>query len=243
MKPLSPPPGCPLRGELCPLTAEVRRLQEECRRLLELSRTDPLTGLFNWRHLVSELDREMERTRRCGLPTGLIMFDLDHFKRVNDTYGHHFGDAVLRWVCHLVRHTIRRLDIPCRYGGEEFAIVLPGTSLPRALKLAERLRRILSQSVLKLDGQALTVTASFGVDVYLPQETLDAAAFLQRADEYLLEAKSQGRNLIWHRERAAPRASTAVTEDERQEILPRIKKYGTYEATELSAAQVLPEQR
>lgn len=243
VKSLPTPPACPLHGELCPLAAEVLRLQDECRRLLELSRTDSLTGLFNWRHLVSELDREMERTRRSGLPTGLIMFDLDHFKRVNDSFGHHFGDAMLRWVCHIVRDNVRRLDIPCRYGGEEFAIVLPGISLPRALKLAERLRRAISQAVLKLDGQAVSVTASFGVDVYLAQETLSSAAFLKRADQYLLEAKAQGRNLIWHRDRPAPRASTAVTPDERRQILPRMNAYEPQDASQLSAVQAVPEQR
>lgn len=243
MKVLPFPDHCPVNGRTCPLAAEVRRLREECHRLLELSRTDPLTGLYNFRHLLSELDREMERTRRTGLPTGLIMLDLDHFKQVNDTYGHQFGDAVLRWVSRLLKDNIRRLDIPCRYGGEEFALILPGTSLPRALKLAERLRRALSEAGLDLEDQTLRITASFGVDVYEPHEDLSAMAFLERADRYLLEAKAQGRNLIWHRDRQPDRAGTAVTPQERQHLLPRMRNYGASETTQVAAAPPLPEQR
>jgi len=236
VKPLPPSDRCPVSRRRCPLAAEVRRLREECQRLLELSRTDPLTGLYNWRHLVSELDREMERTRRTGLPTGLIMFDLDHFKAVNDAYGHQVGDAVLRWVSRLVRENIRRLDIPCRYGGEEVVLILPGTSLPRALKLAERLRRKLSGAVLTLDGHSLQISASFGVEVYSPGEDLSALAFLERADRSLMEAKARGRNRIWHRDRHG--LPDAVTPEERQYLLPRMKNYGTTEAPVAADASV-----
>jgi diguanylate cyclase (GGDEF)-like protein len=222
--------------------AEVLHLRGECRRLQELSRTDPLTGLYNWRHLITELDKEMERTRRTGLPTGLIMLDLDHFKGINDTFGHQFGDAVLRRVCRLVRNTIRRLDIPCRYGGEEFAIILPGTSLSRALRLAERLRLAIAQAVLKLEGRVLTVTASFGVDVYAASERLSAAAFLKRADELLLEAKAKGRNTLRHRDCQGAPVSTAVTPAEREQIFPRMKKtYAPEEVPHAAAAQAVSE--
>ncbi len=228
------PLTCPMGHGVCPVLAEMARLREECRQLQELSRTDPLTGLYNWRHLTLELAREMERTRRTGLPTGLIMFDLDHFKRVNDLFGHQFGDAVLRWVCQLVRANIRRLDIPCRYGGEEFAIVLPGTSLERAVKLAERLRRVLSKARLKLEGQTITVTASFGVDVYTASDTLSPAAFLKRTDRYLLAAKAQGRNAVWHRNGQIP-AATAVTSDERQRLLTPQETYETTRTSQCNA--------
>jgi diguanylate cyclase (GGDEF)-like protein len=150
------------------------------------------------------------------------MLDLDHFKQVNDTHGHQFGDAVLRRISRLLKDNIRRLDIPCRYGGEEFALILPGTSLPRALKLAERLRRALSEVALTLEDRTLHITASF---------------------RYLLEAKAQGRNLIWHRDRQPDRAGTAVTPQERHQLVSRMRNYGASETTQVAAAPPLPEQR
>ena len=146
-------PDCPAGLETCPVLPELRRLeeeyrllQEECRRLQKLSQTDPLTRLFNRGYLMISLEQEMERTRRTGFPTSLIMLDLDHFKRLNDTYGHQFGDEVLCRVAVLLKDNIRKLDIPCRYGGEEFVVILPGTRLPQAVRLAVRLNDTLAQS-------------------------------------------------------------------------------------------------
>jgi diguanylate cyclase (GGDEF)-like protein len=187
---LPPLPECPLGKEDCPVLAEVLHLREECRRLRQLSQTDPLTGLYNRRALMQALEQEMERTRRTGLPTSLIMMDLDHFKQLNDTYGHQYGDEVLRRLGAFLRKNMRRLDIPCRYGGEEFALVLPGTRLPQAVRLAERLRKAMNSS---RPGQP---TASFGVAAYNGKEELTPSAFLSRADHLLLQAKSRGRNRV-----------------------------------------------
>ena len=103
--------------------------QEEIRQLAALVRTDELTRLFNFRYFNQALSLEVERTRRSGQPTCLIMLGLDHFKAVNDAYGHEAGNVVLGYIFGLIKKTVRRLDIPCRYGGKEFTIILPDTTL------------------------------------------------------------------------------------------------------------------
>src|SRR4030042_740293 len=110
-KPLCSPALCPFGAEDCPLWAETQRLQDECDRLQELSNTDPLTGLFNRRYMKIALDQEMERTRRSGLPTSLMMIDLDHFKRVNDTFGHQAGDEAPKFASWVWRTNLGAIDI------------------------------------------------------------------------------------------------------------------------------------
>jgi len=206
---------CPFGAEDCPLCAEVQRLQSECERLRELSHTDPLTGLFNRRYLMAALDQERERTRRTGLPTSLIMIDLDHFKRINDTYGHQAGDEALKWTSQVWRKTLRRIDILCRYGGEEFAVILPGTRLTAAVRAAKRLQTALEKSPVTLLGRSVALTASFGVDTYLHTEELTSRAFIKRTDRYLLEAKIKGRNQVCCRKPEKARQTMEVTVDER----------------------------
>ena len=197
-----PPPAhlpvCPAGLTACPVLPELQRLQEECRRLQELSQTDPLTGLYNRRYLMTSLDQEMERTRRTGLPTSIIMMDLDHFKRLNDTYGHQFGDAALCHVAALLKENLRKLDIPCRFGGEEFVMILPGTRLPQAVRLAVRLKDTLAQSWEEPQGGSGRLTASFGVETYTGRQDLSPQSFLQQADRWLFLAKAQGRNTVCH---------------------------------------------
>jgi diguanylate cyclase (GGDEF)-like protein len=150
--------------------------------------------------MVMSLDQEMERTRRTGLPTSVIMLDLDHFKRLNDTYGHQFGDAVLGRVAVFLKENLRKLDIPCRYGGEEFAVILPGTRLPQAVRLAARLKDILAQSWQEPRGGSGRLTASFGVETFTGRQDLTPETFLQEADRWLFLAKAQGRNTVCHRD-------------------------------------------
>ena len=127
--------------------------------------TDELTGLSNRRRFQEALATEVERSRRFGQPVGLVMLDIDDFKLVNDTYGHQQGDLVLREVARVLRETSREIDEPARYGGEELAVVLPGTDLEGAYNLAERVRAGIEELALPLlDGEGtLRVTASFGV--------------------------------------------------------------------------------
>lgn len=210
--------SCPLKNRECPVIDELRRLKEECERLQELSQTDVLTGYFNFRYLISALEGEMERTRRTGLSTSLIIIDLDHFKRINDTYGHEFGNKALKWSTNIWRENIRRIDIACRYGGEEFAIILPGTRLPRAVHVAERLRIALEDSPVELGGELVRLTASFGVDVYRSNENISANAFIERTDRFIFEAKSKGRNCVCFEEKKIAAAPTRVTDEEKEAL-------------------------
>ncbi|MEX2469548.1 MAG: GGDEF domain-containing protein [Pseudohongiellaceae bacterium] len=189
--------ACPA-GTDCPHSSEVTRLREEVRQLAALVRTDELTGLFNYRYFTQTLSLEMERTRRSGQPTCLIMCDLDHFKDLNDIHGHEVGNLVLSHVASLVRKTIRRLDIPCRYGGEEFALLLPDTTLRQGVRFANRLRLIIENSPFKSGELLLGIEASFGVDVYRRGEEVKEREFVERVDGFLYLAKQSGRNRVCH---------------------------------------------
>lgn len=177
------------------LFAELRR-QEAA--LQTLAATDELTGLANRRSMVQRIQHELERGERNPRPTTLLMLDLDHFKGVNDTYGHAAGDAVLRALADLCRSLLRRIDTAGRWGGEEFMVLLPETDGDEALAAAERLRQQLAELAIRVDGQALNVTMSVGVATSGPGTTLDEA--VARADQALYEAKNTGRNrvVVWH---------------------------------------------
>jgi len=156
---------------------------------------DPLTGLFNRRYLEESLDRELSRADRGGLHTGVIMFDIDHFKRFNDTYGHDAGDAVLQRVGELAQQLTRKSDIACRFGGEEFVIILPDILVEDGLVKAEQLRAEVEQLSLMHDGQSLgVVTISAGVVV--PEYGASRTEILKLADSALYLAKGRGRNRV-----------------------------------------------
>lgn len=190
--------SCPAGDDKCTNLSEVKRLQEEIKQLAALVRTDELTRLFNFRYFNQALSLEMERTRRSGQPTCLIMLDLDHFKAINDAYGHEAGNVVLGHVSTLIQKTVRRLDIPCRYGGEEFTIILPDTTLHQGVRFANRLRLIIENSPAKASDALLGIEASFGVDVYTKGDQLSEKEFVEQVDSFLYLAKQEGRNKVCH---------------------------------------------
>jgi diguanylate cyclase (GGDEF)-like protein len=156
---------------------------------------DGLTRAHNRRYLLEFLEREMARCQRHERPLSLVLFDLDHFKRVNDDFGHLTGDAVLRDVAELVRARVRREDCFARFGGEEFAVALPDTELSAARVFAERLRSLVADSELRVGGDVVPVTISLGLAA-MEQGMRDPEAFLRAADASLYAAKREGRNRV-----------------------------------------------
>ena len=166
-------------------------LQEAMQKVREQAITDPLTGLYNRRFQQQHLARELERAGRSGAPLALLMIDLDHFKRVNDASGHAAGDAVLRRVAAVLRSRIRPSDIACRHGGEEFVLILPGTTAEAARSKAEDLC-----AAFVLDREALHgVTASVGIALF-PDHGSSADELADAADRAMYEAKAAGRNRV-----------------------------------------------
>jgi diguanylate cyclase (GGDEF)-like protein len=165
------------------------------------AKTDPLTGLLNRRGLLDAYPRELASARRSGRPLSLLVLDLDHFKRVNDTHGHDGGDLALQSVVETTKGLIRDQDWPARVGGEEFAVLLPNTNLTGAREVAEKIRAGIAARPLFLDGQAVPLTVSIGV-AQADRETEggpeDFDALFVRADRRLYRAKAEGRNrVVW----------------------------------------------
>lgn len=200
----------------CRVYRAFLKLKHENRKLRDLSMLDPITGLYNARSLVSALEREMYKTHRSGMPTSLIMIDLDHFKQINDTYGHVVGDGVLKKVTETFRRNVRLGDIICRYGGDEFAVILPGMSIPHAITVAKRLKHAIEGTNCPCREKELRITASFGVATYLGEIPIDVTSFVDRADKCLLEAKKGGRNRVVWEAREVPRVE--VSHEERDLI-------------------------
>lgn len=184
------------RSDMRQIVRQNELLAERETQLRELSLRDPLTGLFNRRYLEETLERELRRAGRKGQGLGLILVDIDHFKRINDRFGHAAGDAALCAVAALFQSAVRGSDIVCRYGGEEFVFMLPEASLPATLRRAEEIRAGAAQlrpewQGLRLDG----LTLSLGVAAY-PEHAQDGAALLAAADAAMYRSKRAGRNCV-----------------------------------------------
>jgi len=169
----------------------VVAMQRELERLVV---SDPLTGLYNRRYLVERLGQEMNRVDRYGGTLALAMIDLDGFKPVNDRYGHVFGDRLLRAVAAEIARSLRTPDVAARYGGDEFAVILPQTQPEGALRVCERIRKAVEQLALSAGDGSVSVTATLGVSDYPADGVSTAEELIQAADEALYGAKRAGRN-------------------------------------------------
>ena len=178
-------------GSFAFLLMHKERADEETSRL---ATTDPLTGVFNRRTFIELADQELARSRRAGTPLSLMMLDLDHFKRVNDTFGHLTGDEVLVAFTRLIKDCVRRGDLLVRYGGEEFCVLLPGTTLAAAAALAERIRAACASQ--SLTAHSFKVSVSIGLTAYAGDSNTTLGDLLARADEALYLAKDEGRDRV-----------------------------------------------
>lgn len=199
--------------EICSLGTECP-WYKEATELKTLVITDPLTGLFNMRHFEETLEKELERTQRTELPTGLIMVDLDFFKKINDNWGHEVGNLVLKKTSEVIQKNTRALDIHCRYGGEEFAVICPSSDLLMTLQVANRIHESIANLDLDIDGKSLKVTASLGIAIQQHGSTDNPSQLIQRADAQLYKAKEQGRNQVCHEPKAKSSAHIAANERE-----------------------------
>lgn len=175
------------------IAVENARLYEKTERL---SRTDGLTQLYNHRFFQERIQEEFKRSDRFGQTLSLLMIDVDDFKRINDTFGHQAGDDVLQRIARVVRDSLREVDVPARYGGDEFAIILPDTELREAIEVGERLRKSVEKHPFTADGTPVSLTLSLGTAARTAQSHVRPEELVKMADQALFNAKSRGRNAV-----------------------------------------------
>jgi len=178
---------------------EALRKSEEALKIQAI--TDSLTGLYNRRHFYGLAEIEIKKSLRYVHPLSVIMFDIDFFKLINDTYGHSIGDSVLKMIAEIMKKNLRATDIPARYGGEEFIVLLPQTSVLEAATTAEKLRKLIENTAIQAENHEIKVTASFGVSDYLGKtdsQELEVilSDFISTADQTLYASKNSGRNRV-----------------------------------------------
>ncbi|MGK7920844.1 MAG: diguanylate cyclase [Trichodesmium sp.] len=182
-----------LKDTIDQLKSTQIELQNALAEVNKLANTDPLTGALNRRSLFNFAHQEFNRVSRYGPPFSILLMDLDYFKKINDNYGHQVGDQALCEFVKSINNTIRNVDILGRYGGEEFVVILPETNGEEALLLAERIRKIVANNIIKTDQGNLQLTVSIGVSTYSREDkTFDD--MISRADQGVYQAKEQGRN-------------------------------------------------
>ena len=207
--------GCPVGESHCEWLDEITRLRAQVEELSALVATDPVTGLFNYRHFKQALQTEMDRSKRSSIPTSLVFADIDHFKTVNDEHGHEAGNRVLKQLADICRGEVRTTDLVCRYVGEVFAIIFPETHLNLAVKVADRIRQEIADTPIQLDSGEVRVTVSMGASVYVKTSVIDVVDFIDSVDRFLHEAKQSGRNCICHIDFNELRSVTEIGAPER----------------------------
>lgn len=185
-----------VREHTAALENEIAERQQIQARLQALATTDDLTGLCNRRHFIATAEQELERARRYRLPLALVMIDADHFKVINDRFGHHAGDLALKSLATVGRRHLREVDTLARIGGEEFALLLPQTGYPEALAAAERLRQAIEEEVIECDTGRVRFTISLGVASLDVDRIQRIEQLMQMADAALYRAKENGRNRV-----------------------------------------------
>ncbi len=173
---------------------KIETLQQQMEKIKQEIVIDPLTRAYNRRAYDQKIKHEFMGFKRYGRPTALAIADIDHFKQVNDTFGHHAGDMVLQNLSRLMKREIREIDVLARYGGEEFALILPHTLYPQACDVAERIRRKIEGTKMEYKGKTFSVTVSFGVGSLKHDDTLES--YVERVDRALYQAKDKGRNRV-----------------------------------------------
>lgn len=201
----------------------IRDLHEQLlfanEKLKELVDTDDLTGLYNMRSLYQRLEFELERSRRFGRDLCVVMMDMDHFKTVNDGHDHLFGSYVLSEVGKIIRANTRNVDIPARYGGDEFLVVLTETSHEGAMHFCERLRENIQRTQFKSGDDIIRLTSSIGFAITVPGENITARELVRRADRALYDAKHNGRNQVaFYKHDQAPVVSIQEASRKRRKI-------------------------
>jgi diguanylate cyclase (GGDEF)-like protein len=188
-----------LETRVAQLQRENVELMVRNRVLSEVSARDSLTGLYNRWYVMEKIDSEMNRSIRHGSTVSLLMLDIDHFKKINDSFGHSAGDQVLKSFGQVLRDSCRVYDVPGRYGGEEFCIVLPETNIGNTTPVAERIRQRLADSRFEVGDATIAITASIGIagmDALTEEGLVTATTLIDRADRALYSAKHRGRNRV-----------------------------------------------
>jgi two-component system cell cycle response regulator len=173
-----------------------QEIKQAVEKMAELSTKDELTDLFNRRYFMEVAEREVSGAARYGQDLTVCMLDLDYFKQINDAFGHPAGDAVLKEAGRLLRESIRLYDLACRYGGEEFAVIMPNTRLTDARVFCERVRKKMEKAAVRYGSQDIKITASIGLAQFSPAKDKSVADLIKRADDALYAAKQQGRNRV-----------------------------------------------